>query len=75
MSEVDESLDLLDRKRRKAFVDLVNAVAEIVAVHIGIGHDACSAHNGTARYFAGNTLDQLTGPPVDVGKGFEAAHL
>ena len=40
-------------------MNFVHAVAEIVAVHNGVRHDAGSPHDGPTGYLARNLFDQL----------------
>lgn len=66
VGKLDQPLDLGDRERGKPLLNFLDGVAEIVAVHDGVGHNARAAHDGPPRYLAGNLLDRLTSQPIDI---------
>jgi hypothetical protein len=56
-------------------MNFLDAVAEIVAVHNGVRHNAGSTHDGATRYLAGNLFDQFASYPVDVrGRILKSSH-
>jgi len=52
-------------------VNFVYAVAQVVTADDGIGQDAGSTRDGSSGDLAVDSLDQLTGCPVDFGFGFK----
>jgi hypothetical protein len=56
-------------------MNLFDTVTQIVAVHNRVRHNACSPHDGLARYLSGNSLDQLTAHPVYFPMCVDACHV
>ena len=66
MGKIDEPLDLRDRETGEAFTNVIEAIAEIVAVHDRIGQNASSSHHRAPGHFAMDPFDQFTGRPIDI---------
>src|ERR1043166_7496742 len=75
VGKLDQPVDLGDRKRGKALMDFVDVVAEIVAVHNSVRHNARSAHHGSSRNLAGDLFNQFASHPVDVRDRIVLRHL
>jgi hypothetical protein len=64
VGKLNQAFDLVNGKRRPIFVDVLDALAHVIAVHNPVRQDARTAHDGPPRDLAGNLLDQFASRSV-----------
>jgi hypothetical protein len=75
VSKFDQTSYLRHRKSGKSQAKLLDSFAEVVTADDGVGHDARSAYNWSARHLAGNALNQLALGPLNVRSYLYLRHL